>query len=223
MPKKLFIHVEGLTSKIKTGGVTHIVSASFGAVLTTLALQKIKDYKTIQHLSFYPVHNWNCIRTTFFKENQSQKTHPPAPSQEGETPKNRGKVVKFVLLYCCFYKWEGSKENHSQNRAKEFIPIDLVTKQELPKNNDENFEFNQNWNNLTVHPDFYTDLKKQIDYQIKADKIIIGAKEDLLNYDDIKNLIQNNQNIELVIDPKGEHDFTTFTAENRELAVLFEK
>ena len=44
----------------------------------------------------------------------THKRHTPNPLiQEGETVKNRDKVVKFVFLFSCFYKWEGSKKSQT--------------------------------------------------------------------------------------------------------------
>jgi len=176
--KSLTKTVDELAQKIKKEGITHIVSASFGAVLGTMALQKIEN-KTIQHLSFYPVHNWRCIENTFF-----------------EKTKSAGKNT-------------------------EYSPVDLVTKKPLETDPNGNFVFGKDWKNLIVHPSFYSDLKdlELSEYQIRANKVVYGKNENLLDYTRFRNEISNK--ILRVFDIKGKHDFTTFIPKNQKLAESF--
>jgi hypothetical protein len=160
---------DDLAQKIREKKITHIVSSSFGAVLTTLAIMKVK--LKIQHLSFYPVHDWNCISSTFFDQG----------------------VEKF--------------------------PIDLVNKTKLKQNLNGYFMFDMQWNSLIVHPGFYDELKELLTYRIIAQKIVIGAKENMLDYSNIKNEISSE--IQIIIDKEGSHDFETFLEMNQKLAQTF--
>jgi hypothetical protein len=82
-------------------------------------------------------------------------------------------------------------------------PVDLVTREKLIKNNQSYYVFGESWQNgnFKVSEDFYDSLKKLEDYKVKADKIYIAQKDEIL---------PDNYHPDGIIIDNATHDFETF-------------
>jgi hypothetical protein len=78
-----------------------------------------------------------------------------------------------------------------------------VTREKLIKNNQNYYVFGESWQNgnFKVSEDFYDSLKKLEDYKVKADKIYIAQKDEIL---------PDNYHPDGIIIDNATHDFETF-------------